>query len=54
MIQKKRPQDLFDLFNMYTKFKKTKLLYLCIFTPSSVVFFSNHRITLYTCIVWLY
>lgn len=43
-----------DLFHMYEKFKKEKKrLYVCISIPL-VVFFSNHKITLYTCIVWLY
>lgn len=41
-----------DLFHMYEKFKKE--LYVCISIPSLVVFFSNHKITLHTCIVWLY
>ena len=51
-------QALCDLFHMYEKFKKKKTtkknqLYVCISIPL-VVFFSNHKITLYTCIVWLY
>ncbi len=50
MIQK--ASALRDLFHMYEKFKKQ--LYVCISIPSLVVFFSNHTITLYTCIVWLY
>lgn len=31
-----------------------KELYVCISIPSLVVFFSNHKIIVHTCIVWLY
>lgn len=47
----KRPLALRDLFHMYDKLKNSCMF---AFPYLWLYFFSNHKITLYTCTVWLY